>query len=264
LDVPGIARRSRLEQEHVRLDGRDRQVLDPARDDRELAGRELDLAIAQPDHEAPGQDQEQLVFALVAVPDELALELHELAVQLPDHLRAPAIGEESELLREVHLLHRTSQTMAGAPCFLGAIIASSRIVHVSRLSTSPAGARTAPRPARERRGMQRLKTRSVDRRRRALLLRAARLRAAILRLRARRTHHADTAVKRFVPDRTRGGHRASASPIAAGPPVPSTTGGPAPSFASDGIQAASEASRQGVGPRSALPNGAREAFPSFN
>jgi hypothetical protein len=57
-------------------------------------------------------DQKELVLLFVLVPNELAPKLHEfhqLAVQLPDDLGTPVVGEESELLGEIDfvLVHTT-------------------------------------------------------------------------------------------------------------------------------------------------------------
>jgi hypothetical protein len=59
------------------------------------------------DGEPAAQDEEQLVLALVVVPDELAFELRELdvlTVELADDPGTPTLRELPELLREVDLL----------------------------------------------------------------------------------------------------------------------------------------------------------------
>ena len=53
-------------------------VLDATRHDEELAGAEVDRAIAQLDRQATGEDEEEIVGGRVRVPDELALGLDDL------------------------------------------------------------------------------------------------------------------------------------------------------------------------------------------
>src|SRR5262249_29154372 len=58
------------------------------------------------DGQRPRDDQEELVFVFVMVPDELASDLHELdeeIVHLSHDLGLVDLGEEGELLRQVHL-----------------------------------------------------------------------------------------------------------------------------------------------------------------
>src|SRR3989442_972224 len=84
-DIPGVQRRLRLEQDHVNLVGeREGAVLDPARDDDELARAELSVAVAELHAKATLHDQEQLVFAVVVVPHELAPQLDHLHVHVVD------------------------------------------------------------------------------------------------------------------------------------------------------------------------------------
>jgi hypothetical protein len=88
--------------------GRSMSVLDALWDDEEFARVERDVAIAELDHEAALEDEEQLVRMLVMVPHEVACELRDLdllAVELTDDARAPMVHEEAQLLREVHLVH---------------------------------------------------------------------------------------------------------------------------------------------------------------
>jgi len=86
-------------------------VLDPAWNDEELARIKRDDALAEMDFEMALENEEQLVFVLVVVPHELALELdelHVLAVELADDARTPVLRELPELLGEVYLLHEVS------------------------------------------------------------------------------------------------------------------------------------------------------------
>jgi len=73
-------------------------VLDPARDDEELALVELDYPVSKVNRELAGNDQEQFVLGIVVVPDEFALELGKLdvlVIQLTDNARAPVFRELS-------------------------------------------------------------------------------------------------------------------------------------------------------------------------
>src|SRR5262245_48362426 len=87
--VARVQRRGRLEEQDVSLLLGHRPVFDAPRDDQELARFQPDVPVAELHAEAAVHDQEQLVLALVVVPDERALELDELdllAVQLADDL----------------------------------------------------------------------------------------------------------------------------------------------------------------------------------
>ena len=79
-------------------------MLDPARDDQELAGLQLDRPVTELDPEAALPDQEHLLGLGVAVPGKDPLHLHQpdvLAVQPRRHARPPVVGEGRELLGEV-------------------------------------------------------------------------------------------------------------------------------------------------------------------
>src|SRR5688572_26746070 len=102
--VTRIHRRRGLEEEHVDFVLGDRAMLDASGNDQELAFLEGDVTIAELHREATLHNEEQLVLALMLMPDELALKLHELdvlPVQLPDDLRIPVRIKERELLAEV-------------------------------------------------------------------------------------------------------------------------------------------------------------------
>ena len=82
-------------------------VFDTPRNDQELAFVEFDDSIAKMDGQMAAEDQEELVLALVMMPDELAFELrelHVLAIELADDPRAPAFRELLELFREIDLI----------------------------------------------------------------------------------------------------------------------------------------------------------------
>ena len=103
----------------------DRVVLDTLGHDEELAFAEMDVAIAELDGHLALQDEEQLVFVLVSVPNELSLEFHELhvmSVQLANDLWAPEVREQLELLLEVDFLHyRTDSDGATEQIFYGPV-----------------------------------------------------------------------------------------------------------------------------------------------
>jgi hypothetical protein len=86
------------------------------RHDSHLTGTEDDRSVPELDRQQTLQDQEQLVFLGVRVPDELALELDQLdvlAVELRHDPRAPALVEARELLGQVDSLgpvHRARLT----------------------------------------------------------------------------------------------------------------------------------------------------------
>ena len=65
----------RLDQQHVRLVVGLRAVLDAVRDDEQLAGPELDVAVAELDRQPAGDHEEEVVRVVVLVPDELARDL---------------------------------------------------------------------------------------------------------------------------------------------------------------------------------------------
>src|SRR5262249_47217451 len=108
--VAGVDGRLRLEQDHLHLVGqREGAVLDAARDDDELAGAEGAVAVAELHPQAALHHEEQLVLALVAVPDELALQANYLHVHLVDLAhdpRRPELGDARELLAQVDDVHR--------------------------------------------------------------------------------------------------------------------------------------------------------------
>lgn len=84
------------------------------RDDDTLARTKLDGVVTKLDAEATADAEEELVFAIVPVPDEGPAEFHEfdlLPVQLAHHLGTPVLGDERQLLREIDLLHE----IASAP-----------------------------------------------------------------------------------------------------------------------------------------------------
>src|SRR5262249_20668483 len=109
LDIAGVSCSLWLKQQDVRLFGCDRAMLDTMRDDQELALFQPDVAVVQLHQQTALHDQEELIFSLVMMPDELAFELDQLdrgIVQLASDFGAPILIEHAKLLRQIHLLHR--------------------------------------------------------------------------------------------------------------------------------------------------------------
>src|SRR2546422_780958 len=105
--IPNISRvegRIGLEQQDVRFFLRDRQVLDAVRNDDELARLDHEVLVSQLHPQPALHDQEQLILALMMVPDELALELrelHQVVVHSADDLGTPVILKPAEHLGEI-------------------------------------------------------------------------------------------------------------------------------------------------------------------
>ncbi len=86
----------------------DRPVLNASGHDQELASLKLNTPISELHAEPTIHDQEEFIFVIMLVPNELALELHQLdllAVQFAHDLRAPIVTEERQLIAEVDFLH---------------------------------------------------------------------------------------------------------------------------------------------------------------
>ena len=84
-------------------------MLDAAGHHDELARPHVPVATPELQAQPSLHDEEELVFPLVVVPDELAAELDELHVHVVDlahDLGRPVIGEPAERLGQVHDLHR--------------------------------------------------------------------------------------------------------------------------------------------------------------
>ena len=112
LNVAGVERGLGFQQHHVSFLVGGRKVFDAARDDEELARVDDDFALGAVLVDSHPQralhHEEQLIFIVMVMPHELALELHNLhirVVQLAHDLRTVLIGEQRKLLREIDLLH---------------------------------------------------------------------------------------------------------------------------------------------------------------
>src|SRR5262249_9713346 len=81
-----------------------RLVLYALRDDEHLARRQPDRTIAKIDPQSALEDDERLIRVLVIVPNEVALQPHELelvVVHFGDDLRLPLLVKQPELLAEI-------------------------------------------------------------------------------------------------------------------------------------------------------------------
>jgi hypothetical protein len=80
----------------VRLFLGDRAVLDATRDDEQVAGLQVDVAVPELDSQAPGEQKERLLLVVVNVPgrgaDALG-DLEQVAVGMADNALRPELGE---------------------------------------------------------------------------------------------------------------------------------------------------------------------------
>src|SRR5690349_8986982 len=94
-------------------------MLNAARDDDEVTGIQLDLAVAQFDDERAFVHQEQLVFVFMLVPNKFAFDLGDFdlgVIHRSDNFRGPLISETSQLLREIDFTdHLTSSWLSSLP-----------------------------------------------------------------------------------------------------------------------------------------------------
>lgn len=76
-------------------------MLEPSGNDKELSRLQPDVTVTELHSEAALNNQEQLVFGFVMMPDKWACELdqlHLLAVELADDFGFPVLAEKRELL----------------------------------------------------------------------------------------------------------------------------------------------------------------------
>ena len=103
-----IPRRGRLEKNDFRLLVRGGAMLDSVWNDDEFSRTQLNRAISKFDPHPAAPDEKELIFSLVMMPRENALEfdhLHLLAIQLADDFRPPMFAESGELFFQAHLFH---------------------------------------------------------------------------------------------------------------------------------------------------------------
>ena len=104
-NVSGVEGRNGLEDQDMSLIRRDGFVLDTARNDEELSFFEIHDAVSHVNAELAFEDQEEFVFVLMVMPDELPRELHNLhmlAVELADDAWAPRFRKLFKLVGQVH------------------------------------------------------------------------------------------------------------------------------------------------------------------
>jgi hypothetical protein len=106
--IPSVQRRFRLEQQNRHFLLCEWPVLHATRNDNEFTLLDPFLPIAEIHAESAGQDEKQLVFVFVVMPDEFALKFHqlyELAVETANDFRPPMFGKKSEFVSEINLVH---------------------------------------------------------------------------------------------------------------------------------------------------------------
>ena len=107
-----------FQQQYLDLFFCDGQVFDASRHDYELTWFETHIMATKLDHQAAAHHEKQFVFVRVLMPDKLALELSELdirVVEFADNLRTPEVVEESELLAQIHLVHKYRLSLPARP-----------------------------------------------------------------------------------------------------------------------------------------------------
>jgi len=118
LDIAGIACRRRLEHENRGLLIGDSSMLHTSGYDDELTRTDFDRSVSELHPKSATDAEEQLVLVIMMMPHEGAFELHELhflAVQFADDLRAPMFGDKFEFLTQIDLIHRQSPSTCPTP-----------------------------------------------------------------------------------------------------------------------------------------------------
>ena len=83
-------------------------MLDPARDDDELALFERDGLVTELDSEPPLYPEKHLIFMVVVMPYELTLELNQLdqlSIEFACNVRLPVLVDEGEFGGEINFVH---------------------------------------------------------------------------------------------------------------------------------------------------------------
>src|SRR2546430_561580 len=104
-DLSRVHGRLRLEEQDVNLLAGDGTMLRSPWDHRELTFTKVDRTVRQVDPEAALQHVEQFVLPRMVVPDELAVELHQLhvrIVQLGDDLRLPIVANPIQFRSKIY------------------------------------------------------------------------------------------------------------------------------------------------------------------
>src|SRR5207237_7363686 len=109
MNVSRVQGRFGLEQQDMRLFVGDREVLDAMRDDRKLPRSEYELFVLQFESQPALHDEKELVFQVVMMPHERALQLGELdeaVIHLANDLRAPLVLKSSEHFSQIDFADR--------------------------------------------------------------------------------------------------------------------------------------------------------------
>jgi hypothetical protein len=107
-DISGVAGRSGLEQKHVRLDVRNRAVLDASGHHDEFARPDVDRPVAELNPEATANSKKELVFVFVVVPHEHTLkfcQFHFLTIERSDNFRSPVLGDPEQFIVQGDFVH---------------------------------------------------------------------------------------------------------------------------------------------------------------
>jgi hypothetical protein len=107
-NVSRIECRFWLEENDVDFVVGDGEVFDAARDDDEFPFAHERFVVAEFHAQRASNDEKELIFPFVMVPDEFALQFHSFDVtfiHLTDDLGVPVIGKEAEFFLQVNFFH---------------------------------------------------------------------------------------------------------------------------------------------------------------
>src|SRR5262249_28040870 len=139
--VSGVQGRFGLKQDDLGFLFGERPVLHATRDDDEFAGADADFAVPQLHPHAALHDEKHLVLVVVMMPDELALELHELdqaVVHLADDLGLPLILKPPKHLRQIDRANHRGHDARSSTLFVSNTVANSRCRSASATSCNSA------------------------------------------------------------------------------------------------------------------------------
>ena len=108
LDIAGIERGSGLEEHDPALFLSYRTMFDAARHDDEFAFFDPLMAVEEIHAQAPFHDQEQFIFIVVMVKNELAVQLHELdmlSIEFSRDARRLEVGDPGKLFGDIDFGH---------------------------------------------------------------------------------------------------------------------------------------------------------------
>jgi hypothetical protein len=107
-NVTGVERGGRLEQQNVCLFIGHGTMFGFPRNDDEFTFLEPHMTIAEFHAESTFNHEEKLIFLVMVVPEEFALEFNELdklTIELSDDPGTPGIFEDGNLFAEIYLIH---------------------------------------------------------------------------------------------------------------------------------------------------------------